>query len=76
MKNLENKLWEIAEMGPKTILGLIVIAIVMLILWGDVLGVKIAAIVILIYCVSETGKRRGYKEGYEKGVKDGRELKE
>lgn len=76
MKNLEDKLWKIAEMGPKTIFGLVVIAVVLLIIWGNLLGIKITAIVIFIYAIGETAKQTGYKKGYEKGVEDGKRLKE
>jgi hypothetical protein len=76
MKNLEKQIWSLTEMGPKTILGLVVIAIVLLIVWGNLLGIKITAIVIFIYAIGKTAKRTGYKKGYAKGLEEGRRLKE
>ncbi len=69
-------MWSLTEMGPKTIFGLVVIAAVLLIIWGNLLGIKITAIVIFIYAIGETAKRTGYKKGYEKGLEEGKRLKE
>ncbi len=69
-------MWSLTEMGPKTIFGLVVIAIVLLIIWGNLLGIKITAMVIFVYAIGETAKRTGYKKGYEKGIEEGKkELK-
>jgi hypothetical protein len=76
MKKFEEKLWEIAEFGPKTTAVLFIAGLILIFGFRDKLGWQIVGAVFLIFSSGETGKRKGYKEGYEKEVKDGRGLKE
>jgi hypothetical protein len=69
MEKLENKIWEIAEMGQAVVTTLMILGIVLLVFWGHILAIKIIAIVLLVYSIGETGRKGGYRKGLEEGNK-------
>lgn len=66
MKNLEKKLWEIAEFGPKTTMVLFIVGLILLFGFRDRLGWQIVGAVFLIFSSGQNGKRL-QKRKMEKG---------
>lgn len=66
MKNLEKKLWEIAEFGPKTTMVLFIAGLILIFGFRDKLGWQILGVVLLIFSSGESGKRL-QKRRMEKG---------
>ena len=66
MKNIESKLWEIAEFGPKTTMVLFIAGLILIFGFRGKLGWQIVGVVLLIFSSGQNGKRL-QKRKMEKG---------